>query len=136
MANLNTIFISGKLGADAELKYTPQGTALASFNVAVSESYGTGDQRKKHTEWFSCKLWGKYAEAVCDFMKKGSPVTVRGKIRTEKWQDQNGNEKSKHYLIADNVEIHQKIDRSGNSGNSEKPSNTTGETFTADDIPF
>ena len=85
MANgVNKQIIVGNLGADAEFRYTPQGTPLAKFRLAATTRAG---QDKDHTEWFNCVLWGKRAESLSQYLIKGKRVYVEGETRTSSWED-------------------------------------------------
>lgn len=74
------LMIIGNVGSDPELAYTPQGVARVSFSVAVNEKWGKGENRKETTTWFRVTAWREAAEAVSQYIKKGSKVLVVGKI--------------------------------------------------------
>lgn len=134
---MNLVVITGRLGQDAELKYTGSGTAILEFSVAVKESYKKNDQWESITEWFSCKLWGKAAESKGPFLKKGTPVMVRGKYRTESWNDKDGIKKSKVVILCDTVEHFASDKPKANPKSQEQQSSQQSEQyFKADDIPF
>lgn len=84
---MNFITVAGNLGKDAELRHLPDGTAVASFSVA--DSMG----RDKPTIWWNCSMWGKRAEALVDFLRKGTQVTVVGQVSEREWQDRDGNDR-------------------------------------------
>lgn len=91
---LNKVMIIGRLGRDPELRYTQQGQAIASLNVATDEGYLDRDGNKvDRTEWHRVSVWGKPAEACHNYTKKGSLVFVEGKLTTRKWQDQQGQDR-------------------------------------------
>ncbi len=95
MRGVNKAIIVGTLGKDPEMKYTQSGTAIASFSVATNESWKdkqTGEQKEK-TEWHRISMFGKLAEIAGEYLKTGSQVYLEGKIETQKWQDQNGNDR-------------------------------------------
>lgn len=89
---VNKVIILGRLGQDPDLRATRSGTSVATLNVATNE-LGPKDQngqRQEQTEWHRCVIWGKTAEIAAHYLGKGSLVYLEGKLRTRKWQDQNG----------------------------------------------
>ena len=100
MNSINSVHISGRLGRDVELKYTPNGKAVCKFSLAVEESYraqGSQDWTQK-TYWIECELWGKQAELLAADSSKGSLVYVAGRLKTQEWQDKQGNKRSKTFV--------------------------------------
>lgn len=93
----NHLQLIGNLGGDPEMRYTPQGKAVANFNLAVSE--GRGDQ--KTTQWIRIVCWEKTAEAANEYLQKGSRVLVVGKLQQRKYTDKDGNERVAVECIAD-----------------------------------
>ncbi|CAH0532546.1 Single-stranded DNA-binding protein [Vibrio stylophorae] len=92
---VNKVILVGHLGNDPEIRYMPNGGAVANITVATSESWrdkNTGEQREK-TEWHRVALFGKVAEVAGEYLKKGSQVYIEGQLQTRKWQDQNGQER-------------------------------------------
>jgi len=81
----HTVIIVGNLGRDPEMRYTPNGSAVTSFNVASNRAYTNQDgQKVKETTWFRVSVWGKQAETVSEYLKKGSMVLVEGELRPDK----------------------------------------------------
>jgi single-strand DNA-binding protein len=97
MANgINKVTLIGCLGQDPEMKYTPDGTAVANFSVAINESWtGTDGQKHEKVEWARVVAWRKLAEVVGKYLHKGSKVYVEGKLQARKWDDQAG---QTHYM--------------------------------------
>lgn len=107
MAGINKAIIVGRAGKDAELRYTPSGTAVASVSVATSESWtdkNTGQKQEK-TEWHNLVMFGKLAEIAGQYLKKGTLAWFEGKIRTEKYQDQQGIERYSTKIHADTMQL-------------------------------
>lgn len=108
MGNLkNTVRLSGNLGQDPEVKYFDDGRAKATFSVAVNESYTekkTGE-RKQHTEWVNIVAWDMIAQSVEKLLRKGSRITIDGKIRSESWKDKDGNTKYKTFVLLDEFQM-------------------------------
>ena len=103
---LNKVQIIGRLGRDVELRQTPSGQSVASFTVATDESYTTRDgQKVEQTEWHRINVFGKQTELCGRFLGKGSLVYLEGRIRTRKWTDQSGQERSSTEINADRVQF-------------------------------
>lgn len=100
----NQVTLIGYLGRDPEIRYTQQGSAVGNFSIATSESWkDKGGQKQEKTEWHSCVAWGKLADFVAGYLKKGSLVLVQGKLQTRDWTD---NQNVKHYkteIVAANI---------------------------------
>ena len=92
---VNKVILVGNLGQDPEVRYLPNGGAVANITLATSESWrdkATGEM-KEQTEWHSVVLFGKLAEVASEYLRKGSQVYIEGQLRTRKWTDQSGVEK-------------------------------------------
>ncbi|WP_386694983.1 single-stranded DNA-binding protein [Lonepinella sp. MS14435] len=95
MAGVNKVIIVGRLGNDPEVRTMPNGEAVANISVATSESWtdkNTGERREQ-TEWHRIVFYRRQAEVVGEYLRKGSQVYVEGRLRTRKWQDQNGQDR-------------------------------------------
>lgn len=136
--SLNKCEFIGRLGKDAETKFTPSGVAVTNFSIACSESWKdkqSGEQKEK-TEWVNCVLWR--AENLANFLTKGSRVYVAGKLSTRSWEAQDGSKRYATEVVVDEVILLGSKDGSGSGGNkASKPvSNDFGGTLTDDDVPF
>lgn len=92
---VNKMILMGNLGGDPEVRYMPNGGAVANLTVATSESWkdkATGEQKEK-TEWHRVSIFGKLAEIAGEYLRKGSQVYIEGQLQTRKWQDQNGQDR-------------------------------------------
>lgn len=92
---VNKVILVGNLGGDPEVRYMPNGGAVANITIATSETWrdkATGEQREK-TEWHRVALFGKLAEVAGEYLRKGSQVYVEGQLQTRKWQDQSGQDR-------------------------------------------
>ncbi|EIS23304.1 single-stranded DNA-binding protein, partial [Yersinia pestis] len=92
---VNKVILVGNLGQDPEVRYMPNGGAVANITLATSESWRdkqTGEQKEK-TEWHRVVLFGKLAEVAGEYLRKGSQVYIEGALQTRKWQDQSGQER-------------------------------------------
>lgn len=103
MRGVNKVILVGTLGRDPEVRYTPNGNAIANLNVATSEQWTdkqSGD-RQERTEWHRVVIFGKLAEIAGQYLKKGSQVYLEGKLQTRKWQDQSGQERYSTEVVLD-----------------------------------
>jgi len=104
---VNKVIIIGNLGQDPEVKYMPNGNAVANVTVATSESWkdkNTGEQVDK-TEWHRVVFFRRLAEIVGEYLKKGSKVYIEGKLQTRKWQDKNGADHWTTEIIASEMQM-------------------------------
>ena len=95
MSGVNKVIILGRLGADPDIRQANNGSVIANLSVATSESWtdkNTGQKTEK-TEWHRCVVFGKLAEIAQQYLHKGSQVYLEGSLRTNKWQDQSGNDR-------------------------------------------
>jgi single-strand DNA-binding protein len=106
MAGVNKVILIGNLGKDPELRYTPSGQPVATFSLATTERRNDKNgQRKETTEWHNIVVFGKTAEIVNQYLKKGRSCYLEGKITTRSWDDRDGNKKYKTEIIANTVQF-------------------------------
>jgi single-strand DNA-binding protein len=106
MAGVNKVILIGNLGKDPELRYTPAGQPVATFSLATTERRtDKSGQRKETTEWHNIVVFGKTAEIVNQYLKKGRSCYLEGKITTRSWDDRDGNKKYKTEIIANTVQF-------------------------------
>jgi single-strand DNA-binding protein len=92
--SVNKVILIGNLGKDPEVKYTPQGTAVAKLTLATNESYKDKDgQWQERTEWHNVVLWQRLAEIAGEYLKKGGKVYIEGRLQTRSWDDKQTNQK-------------------------------------------
>ncbi|MFQ5473128.1 MAG: single-stranded DNA-binding protein [Dehalococcoidia bacterium] len=104
MSGLNKVLIIGNLGADPEMRYTADGTAMTSFRIAASRNYtGADGERREETEWFAVIAWRKLAEQCNQFLQKGRKVYVEGRLKTRSWDTPEGERKYRTEVVAENV---------------------------------
>ena len=114
MSGLNKVMIIGNLGADPEMKYMSDGTALTSFRVATSRNYTAADgERREDTEWVPVVTWKKLAELCSQYLQKGRKVYVEGRLRTRSWDTPEGQKRYMTEVVAENVIF---LDRAGGQG--------------------
>lgn len=106
MLGINKVTILGTLGGNPEVKYLPNGGAIANISVATSEQWtGNDGQAQKRTEWHKIVFFKRLAEVVGQYLKKGSKVYIEGKLQTRKWQDQNGQNRYTTEIVANQMQM-------------------------------
>jgi len=106
MRGLNKVMIIGNLGRDPEMRYTPSGRPVTSFSVATTRSWTSGEgERREETEWFNVVAWGNLAEICKQYLHKGQPVYVDGRLQTRGWEDAEGKKHFRTELVANEVII-------------------------------
>jgi single-strand DNA-binding protein len=107
MASVNKVILVGNLGADPETRYLPSGDAVANIRLATTDRFKdkTSGEMKELTEWHRVSFFGRLAEIVNEYLKKGSSVYIEGRIRTRKYTDQAGVEKYATEIVADQMQM-------------------------------
>jgi single-strand DNA-binding protein len=105
MAGVNKVILIGNLGADPEMKYLEGGAVIARFNIATSESYTKNGEKITNTEWHRIELWDNLAKIAEQYLKKGDTAYIEGKIRTEEWQDKDGNNRTTLRIRGTNITL-------------------------------
>ena len=104
---VNKVILVGHLGKDPEVKYLPSGSAVANVTIATSESWKdkqSGDKQER-TEWHNVVFFGKLAEIVGEYLKKGAQAYVEGSLRTRKWQDKEGKDRYTTEIVASEMQM-------------------------------
>ena len=107
MKGVNKIILVGTCGKDPETRYMPSGGAVTNISMATSEQWKdkqTGE-KKEETEWHNVVFFGRVAEIAAEYLKKGSQAYVEGKLKTEKWQDKDGNDRYTTKVIAHELQL-------------------------------
>jgi single-strand DNA-binding protein len=115
VAGLNLVQLIGHVGRDPEVKYLANGTTVANLSIATSESYTKDGEKKTITEWHKLVAFGRVAEIIGEYVKKGSQLYVEGKLKTRNWEDKEG---AKKYITEINVRSIQML---GGGGGPKKP---------------
>lgn len=107
MANLNKVLLIGNLTRDPEIKYTPKGMAVTEIGLAVNRSYTTDQgERREETTFVDVELWGRQAELAGEYLKKGRPVFIEGRLKLDTWDDkQTGQKRSKMRVVGENMQF-------------------------------
>ncbi len=120
MASLNKVMLIGNLGQDPEVRFTPAGQAVATFNIATSERWtDKAGQKQEKTEWHRIVVWGKTAENCKEYLSKGRPVFVEGRLQTREWTDKEGKKRYTTEVVASLVQF------LGTAGERRAPSAST-----------
>lgn len=117
MASVNKAILIGRVGKDPELRYTAEGTPVATFSVATSESWKdkSGTKHEK-TEWHNIQCWRKLAEIVGEYIKKGRMVYVEGKIQSHEYEGKDGVKRRQFTIVANNITMLPSGDKKPDSG--------------------
>lgn len=146
MAGVNKVILVGNLGKDPEVRHLENGTAVANFPIATSESYkDKAGNRVDQTEWHNVVVWRKLAEIAESYLKKGSQIYLEGKLRTRSWDDPQGNKRYTTEVVADTFTmLGKREDNAGMQGGSNYQAPSTPQNNSAakntveeeDDLPF
>ena len=151
MASFNQVILLGNLTRDVELRHTPSNQAVANIGLAMNRQFQTKDgERREETTFVDCEAWGRQAEVMAQYLSKGRPVFIQGRLKLDTWQDQQGQNRSKLKVVVENFQFVGGRDGGGNapsgggggsysSAGSPGPSNGGGgghQPVSDDDIPF
>ena len=143
-ASVNKVILIGNLGAKPELKYLPSGQAVCELRIATNESFTDKNQQKQErTEWHRVVVWGKQGENCAQYLSKGRPVAIDGRLEWREWDAQDGTKRQAVEVIADTVQfLGGRGDSAGEGGNQFVPAGAQSSSADADfqsaddDIPF
>ena len=118
MASFNKVILAGNLTRDPELRYTPKGTAVAKIGLAVNRNYTTeSGEKKEEVSFIDVEAWGRQAEVIGQYMKKGRPLLIEGRLKLDTWEDKNTKQKvSKLKVVLESFSF---IDSNRGEGGSE-----------------
>ena len=106
MASVNKVIVLGNLGRDPETRYSADGAAITNVSIATTRKYkDASGQLQEETEWHRVVFFGRLAEIAGEYLKKGRPVYVEGRLKTRKWTDKDGNEKYTTEIVAENMQL-------------------------------
>lgn len=150
--NINVVVVSGNLTRDPELRHTPAGTAVATLRIAVNDREKINGEWQDRASYFDVTVWGNQAESCVQYLSKGRPINVHGRLRWREWQAQDGSKRSTVEIVAQQVQfLNARGDGGGRSdeyapseqyaSGGDEPAATGGEDFgfpaaADDDIPF
>ena len=106
MASVNKVIVLGNLGKDPDLRHLPNGDAVCNFSLATTESWKDKEGNKQDkTEWHNVVIFRKLAEIAGEYLKKGRPVYIEGRLQTRKWQDKEGKDRYTTEIVADQMQM-------------------------------
>jgi single-strand DNA-binding protein len=107
MASVNKVILIGNLGKDPEVRYMPSGSAICNLRLATTRNWKNKDsgERQEETEWHSVALFDRLAEIAGEYLKKGRPVYIEGRLRTRKWTDKDGQERYTTEIVAEQMQL-------------------------------
>ena len=105
MASLNSVILLGNLTRDPELRSTPNGTSVASFGLAVNRRYRQGEEQREEVCFVDIVCFGRQAETASEYLSKGNLVMIEGRLQWRSWETPEGQKRSKHEVIANNIQF-------------------------------
>lgn len=149
MADYNKVLLMGRLTRDVEMKFTTSNMAVANIGLAVGRRFRTKEgENREETAFIDCEAWGRTAEVMNQYLAKGRPVFIEGRLKLDQWQDKDGGNRSKLKVVIENFQfVDSKNDNAGGGGGgapsrapahagSSAPSGAPHEPIAEDDIPF
>ena len=148
MANFNKVILMGNLTRDVELRQTPGNQTVANIGLAVNRTYQTREgDRREETTFVDCEAWGRQAEVMAQYLSKGRPVMIEGRLKLDQWQDQQGQNRTKMRVVIENFQFVGGRGEGGggggggggnNSAPAQAPAGGGGnhQSVSDDDIPF
>lgn len=133
MASFNKVILLGNLTRDPEMRYTPSGTPVASFGLAVNRRYRQGDEQKEEVCFVDISTFGRQAELAGEYLSKGRMALIEGRLQFRSWEDQNGQRRSKLDVVAERINF---MPRTGpDGGGSRQSAGGAPPPYRDDDIP-
>ena len=99
----NKVILIGNLTRDPEMRYTPQGTSVCNFGIAVNRKYKQGDEMKEEVTYVNIVVFGKQGDACGQYLNKGKSVLVEGRLQERRWETEEGQKRSRHEVVAQNI---------------------------------
>ncbi len=132
MASINKVILIGNLGADPEIRYTSNGTAVANFRIATNERWtNQNGEKEERTEWHRIVAFGRLGEICGEYLSKGKPVYIEGRLQTRTWEDRDGNQRTTTEIIATAMQM-----LGGAGGGGQFQSKEDDSSLDGGDIPF
>lgn len=141
MADFNRVILAGRITRDIELKYTNNNTAIASIGIAVNRTFKDGSgEKQEETTFVDCTAWGRTAEVMSEYLHKGAPVMIEGRLKLDQWEDKNtGDKRSKLSVVIENfqfMESKNDPNSTGGGGGSRGSNKGSRSKQTADSAPW
>ena len=135
MAKLNKVFLIGNLTRDPELKYTPSGVAIVSFGMAINRNWkGSDGEKKEEVCYVDLNMFGKRAEVISQYFKKGNPIFIEGRLQFQQWETRDGQKRNALRVVAEDFQF---MGGKTNRGEgSSFPQGAASDDIHEEDIPF
>lgn len=117
----NKVILIGNLTRDPELRYTPQGTSVCNFGLAVNRKYKQGEEMKEEVTFINIVVFGKQADTCGQYLNKGSNVLIEGRLQERRWETEDGQKRSKHEVVAQNIRFMSKKQGASDYSGGEMP---------------
>jgi len=131
MANFNKVILVGNLTRDIELRNTPSGASVADAGIAVNDRRKQGDEWVDETSFVDLTLWGRTAENAAEYLSKGSPILVEGRLKQDSWENEQGEKRTKLKVVVDKLQF-----LSNKKDSESKPEPVAASSGKDGDIPF
>ena len=119
MASFNQVILLGNLTRDIELRHTPSNQTVANIGLAVNRTFQTKDgEKREETTFVDCESWGRQAEVMAQYLSKGRPVLIQGRLKLDSWQDKDGGNRSKLKVVVENFQFVGGREGNGGGGGS------------------
>ena len=136
MTSFNKVILLGNLTRDPEVRYTPNGIAVASFAIAVNRKYKQGDETKEEVSYIDIVVFGKQAESCGQYINKGDSVLIDGRLQQRRWETEEGQKRNKLEVVAQSVNFMPKRPSSGKGGGESHPEHVPETPVDEGEIPF
>ncbi len=136
MTSFNKVILLGNLTRDPEVRYTPNGIAVASFAIAVNRKYKQGDETKEEVSYIDIVVFGKQAESCGQYINKGDSVLIDGRLQQRRWETEEGQKRNKIEVVAQSVNFMPKRSSAGHGGAHAQPEPAPEAPVDEGDIPF
>jgi single-strand DNA-binding protein len=136
MTSFNKVILMGNLTRDPEVRYTPNGIAVASFAIAVNRKYKQGDETKEEVSYIDIVVFGKQAESCGQYINKGDSVLIDGRLQQRRWETEEGQKRSKVEVVAQSVNFMPKRSSAGQGASHGQAEPTPEVPVDEGDIPF
>ncbi len=137
--DLNRVILIVRLTREPELRYTPAGVPVASVSAANNRVYGSGENKKETVSYFDLVFWNKSGEIITEYGKKGMQIAIEGKLSQRRWEDQDGNKRSKIEIVVETFQfLGGKKDNDSSGEPSSAPAGASGAVrngFNGEDVP-
>lgn len=132
----NKVILIGNLTRDPELRYTPQGTSVCNFGLAVNRKYKHGEEMKEEVTFINIVVFGKQADTCGQYLNKGSSILVEGRLQESRWETEDGQKRSKHEIVAQNIRFMSRKQGAADSSSQDGRGTTPPPDETTDIEPF